>query len=32
MAIPDYQTILLPLLRFLSGGEERNIGDVVKKP
>jgi restriction system protein len=29
MAIPDYQTIMLPLLRFLKDGKEHNIGEVV---
>jgi len=31
MAIPDYQTIMLPLLKFASDGQEhslRGIGDV----
>lgn len=30
MAIPDYQTVMLPLLRFLKDGKEHNIGDVVE--
>ena len=30
MAIPDYQTIMLPLLRFLKDGKEHNIGEVVE--
>jgi len=29
MAIPDYQTVMLPLLRFLKDGKEHNIGEVV---
>jgi restriction system protein len=29
MAIPDYQTVMLPLLRFLADGEEHSIGEVV---
>jgi restriction system protein len=29
MAIPDYQTLMLPLLRFLKDGKEHNIGEVV---
>jgi restriction system protein len=29
MAIPDYQTLMLPVLEILSDGEEHNIGDVV---
>ena len=29
MAIPDYQTIMLPLLRFLKDEKEHNIGEVV---
>ena len=29
MAIPDYQTVMLPLLRFLTDGREHNIGEVV---
>jgi restriction system protein len=29
MAIPDYQTIMLPLLQFLKDGKEHNIGEVV---
>ncbi len=30
MAIPDYQTVMLPLLRFLGDGNEHNIGEVVE--
>lgn len=30
MAIPDYQTVMLPLLRFLKDGNEHNIGEVVE--
>lgn len=29
MAIPDYQTVMLPLLRFLEDEKEHNIGEVV---
>jgi restriction system protein len=29
MPIPDYQTIMLPLLRFLKDEKEHNIGEVV---
>lgn len=29
MAIPDYQTVMLPLLRFLENETEHNIGEVV---
>lgn len=29
MAIPDYQTVMLPLLRFLRDDKEHNIGEVV---
>ncbi|MDH4079901.1 MAG: restriction endonuclease [Nitrospira sp.] len=29
MAIPDYQTVMLPLLQFLKDGKEHNIGEVV---
>jgi len=29
MAIPDYQTVMLPLLRFLRDKKEHNIGEVV---
>lgn len=29
MAIPDYQTLMLPLLRSLKDGSEHNIGEVV---
>ena len=29
MAIPDYQSVMLPLLQFLSDGKEHNIGEVV---
>jgi restriction system protein len=29
MAIPDYQTVMLPLLRFLKDGREHNLGEVV---
>jgi restriction system protein len=29
MAIPDYQTVMLPLLRFLEDEREHNIGEVV---
>jgi restriction system protein len=31
MAIPDYQTVMLPLLRFLRDEKEHNIGEVVEK-
>jgi restriction system protein len=30
MKIPDYQTIMLPLLRFLGDGRERPLGDPVE--
>ncbi|HQZ71170.1 MAG TPA: restriction endonuclease [Anaerolineae bacterium] len=29
MAIPDYQTVMLPLLRFLEDEREHNLGEVV---
>ena len=29
MAIPDYQTVMLPLLQFLSDSKEHQIGEVV---
>lgn len=29
MAIPDYQTVMLPLLRFLRDGEEHSVGEAV---
>jgi len=29
MAIPDYQTVMLPLLRLLRDGKEHNLGEVV---
>jgi len=29
MPIPDYQAVMLPLLRFLKDGKEHNIGEVV---
>ena len=29
MAIPDYQTVMLPLLRFLKDAKEHSIGEVV---
>jgi restriction system protein len=29
MAIPDYQTVMLPLLRFLKDGNDHSIGEVV---
>jgi restriction system protein len=29
MAIPDYQAVMLPLLRFLKDGKEHNLGEVV---
>jgi restriction system protein len=29
MAIPDYETMMLPILRFLSDGQEHKTGDVV---
>lgn len=29
MAIPDYQTVMLPLLQFLQDGEEHRLSDVV---
>jgi restriction system protein len=31
MAIPDYQTVMLPLLQFLSDGKEHHIGEVVDR-
>jgi restriction system protein len=30
MAVPDFQTIMLPLLRSLEGGQERRINDLVE--
>ena len=30
MTIPDYQTIMLPLLRFLGDGRERSLGEAVE--
>src|SRR5437660_5610359 len=30
MTIPDYQTVMLPLLRFLSDGRERSLGEAVE--
>jgi restriction system protein len=30
MAIPDYQTVMLPLLEFLADGKEHNLGEVVE--
>jgi restriction system protein len=30
MAIPDYQTLMLPLLKFLSDNKEKSIGDAVE--
>lgn len=30
MAIPDYQTAMLPVLQFLSDGKEHHIGEVVE--
>ena len=29
MAIPDYQTIMLPFLQFLKDGKERNLSELV---
>ena len=29
MAIPDYQTIMLPFLQFLQDGKERNLSELV---
>jgi restriction system protein len=29
MTIPDYQSLMLPVLRFLKDGKEHNIGEVV---
>ena len=29
MAIPDYQTVMLPLLRFLQDGKEHSLGEAV---
>src|SRR5687767_13795576 len=29
MPIPDYQTVMLPLLRLLKDGNEHNLGEVV---
>lgn len=31
MPIPDYQTIMLPLLNLTSDGHEHKIGDLVEK-
>jgi len=31
MAIPDYQTVMLPLLQFLSDGKEHSIGELVDR-
>ncbi len=31
MAIPDFQTIMLPLLKLASDGEEHYIHDAVEK-
>jgi len=30
MTIPDYQTVMLPLLRFLGDGRERSFGEAVE--
>lgn len=30
MAIPDYQTLMLPLLKFLSDGKEHSLGDAIE--
>ncbi len=30
MTIPDYQTIMLPLLRLLGDGRERSLAEVVE--
>lgn len=30
MAIPNYQSLMLPLLKYLNDGQERNIRDVIK--
>ncbi len=30
MAIPDYQTVMLPLLQYAADGDEHRIGDVVE--
>ena len=30
MGIPDYQTLMLPLLKCLSDGQERNVRDVIE--
>jgi len=30
MPIPDYQTIMLPLLRFLGDGKERSLGEAME--
>ena len=31
MAIPDYQTIMLPLLKFMSNGEEHKFSAMVEQ-
>jgi restriction system protein len=31
MAIPDYQTLMLPVLKAASDGQEHRIGDVIKE-
>jgi restriction endonuclease Mrr len=31
MAIPDYQTLMLPVLKVAADGQEHRIGDVIKQ-
>src|SRR5262249_32753326 len=30
MTVPDYQTLMLPLLHFLADGRERSLGDAAE--
>ncbi len=31
MAIPDFQTVMLPLLKLLSDGQEHSVSELVEK-
>jgi restriction system protein len=31
MAIPDYQTVMLPLLRFAADGQEHSLREAIEK-
>ena len=32
MAVPDFQSIMLPMLKLLGDKKERRVGEIVKPP